>query len=111
MYNIENVYTLLGKAQRYVAKTITEKRSGEDFTYEEKAQETICYFSYLSEDVDGTGTLKLYLENSVMPYEELYCNRDYKLSFSNSYINFIMSLKDYNEDLYKKLESRENIDK
>lgn len=111
MYNTENVYTLFGKEQRSVVKTITEKRSGEDFTYEEKIQETICYFSYLSEDVDGIGTLKLYIENSVIPYEALHCSRAYKLSFSNSYIHFIMSLKDYNEDLYKELESRENINK
>ena len=111
MYNIDNVYTLCGKEQRSVIKIITEKRIGEDFPYEEHTRETVCYFTYLSDDIDGIGTLKLYIDNSVMSYEELHCGRAYKLSFSNSYINFIMSVNDYNEDLYKELESRENIDK
>lgn len=101
----------MGKEQRTCEKTFTEKRNSQDFIYSETVEESICYFIYHSDDISGIGTVTLYADNITIPYEELQIGKTYKLSFSNSYINFIMSSNDYNEDLYKELESRENIDK
>lgn len=98
---------LLGKKPRSVLKTITEKKNGKDFTHSEKTKETICYFSYPSEDVEGTETITLYIDNIIIDYEELQIGQAYYLSYGNSNVDFIISQKDYNEVLYKELEEFE----
>lgn len=108
MINTNDEYTLLGKKQRICLKTITEKRDGEQFNYSEKFKETICYFSYDSDDICGIGTLTLYVKENIVSYEELKIGEKYKLSFCDSYINFVISLNDYNLNLFKELEEREN---
>lgn len=105
MLNSQNVYLLLGKKPRSVLKTITEKKNDRSFTHLEKTKETICYFSYPSEDVEGTETLTLYIDNRIIDYDELQIGQAYYLSYGNSNVDFIISQKDYNEVLYKDLES------
>ena len=86
MINRNDEYTLLGKKQRICLKTI----------------------SYDSDDICGIGTLTLYVKENIVSYEELKIGEKYKLSFCDSYINFVISLNEYNLNLFKELEEREN---
>ena len=105
MLYTQNSYMLLGKKPRSVLKTITEKKNGKNHTHLEKVIETICYFSYQSEDVDGAETITLYVDDRVIKYDELQVGETYYISFGNSIIDFIISQKDYDDVLYKDLES------
>lgn len=107
MFYTLNHYLLIGKKSRSVLKTISEKRYGKDFTYEERTAETICYFSYQSEDADGAEVITLYADSRIVIYGELRIGEVYLLSYGNSYIDFIISQKDYNDDLYAEMQARE----
>ena len=109
MLNSQNAYFLLGKKPRSILKTITEKKNGKNHTHLEKVIETICYFSYQSEDVDGAETITLYVDDRVIKYDELQVGETYYISFGNSIIDFIISSKEYYDVLYKDLESNENL--
>ena len=109
MLYTQNSYMLLGKKPRSVLKTITEKKNGKNHTHLEKVIETICYFSYQSEDVDGAETITLYVIDRVIKYDELQVGETYYIPFGNSIIDFIISSKEYYDVLYRDLESNKTL--
>lgn len=98
MFNMLNEYKLIGKEKRICKKVYEENRFQKSYTFSEIAYETICYFTYNSDDIDGNGAITLYVEDNIITHEELKVNSIYKLEIHNQYIIFIMDLKDYYDD-------------
>ncbi len=109
MYNVLDEYKLIGKEIRTCKKIYTEIRYGKEYTFSEPITETIGYFSYKSQQIDGEGVLIIYIEENLISYNELEIGKRYRLSFNNSkYLTSILDLDEYYEDLAKESEYFKN---
>ncbi len=104
-----NELILVGKKRRLCKKTYSEIIKDEYKTTTDYQFETIGYFMFEDENIDGNGVEIAYISDDVMPYENLDIGKSYRVETYKSNITWLMEIEEYYNNFYKSYDNQNEI--
>lgn len=100
---------LVGKKRRLCKKTYSEIIKHEYINTTNYQFETIGYFMFEDENINGSGVEIAYIADDVMPYEDLEVGKSYSVETYKSNITWLMDIDEYYNNFYKSYERKNKI--